>query len=225
MKFLVVCPLSEELHFLTQYFRSQGWSEETQKLGQLTVQVFPESGVMVACGGHGKTQSALQTQHLLDHGQPFNGVICAGAAGAIAPGLAVGDIVVAETTIEHDYNLKFVQRPRPQFAGSAHLLSQLRDISSRLYPFGVHYGTMASGDEDVVESERGRELHQQTGAIAVAWEGAGVARACRFSRTPFLEIRGITDTADHSAPGDFEAHLEVAMSNLGRFLQALQDVS
>jgi nucleoside phosphorylase len=55
---------------------------------------------------------------------------------------------------------------------------------------------IASGDEDIVTIERAAELHTQTGAVAVAWEGAGVARACLFSQIPYLEIRGITDTAD-----------------------------
>lgn len=49
---------------------------------------------------------------------------------------------------------------------------------------------------------------------AVAWEGAGGARACKFSGVPFLEIRGITDAADHSAASDFEKNLEVAMYNI-----------
>jgi adenosylhomocysteine nucleosidase len=57
-------------------------------------------------------------------------------------------------------------------------------------------------------------LQSLTGAIAVAWEGAGGARACRFSGVPFLEIRGITDSAGHSAPTDFEENLIIALHNL-----------
>ena len=48
----------------------------------------------------------------------------------------------------------------------------------------------------------------RTGALAVAWEGAGGARACHFSGIPFLEIRGITDSADSDAASDFRATLE-----------------
>ena len=66
----------------------------------------------------------------------------------------------------------------------------------------------------MVETERKRALHESTGALAVAWEGAGGARACAFNRIPFIEIRGVTDTADHNAASDFEENLEVAMCNL-----------
>jgi adenosylhomocysteine nucleosidase len=82
----------------------------------------------------------------------------------------------------------------------------------------VHYGIIASGDEDIVALERAQALHAQTQALAVAWEGAGVARACRFSGISSLEIRAITDTADHEAPAAFETNLRLAMENLGQFL-------
>lgn len=77
---------------------------------------------------------------------------------------------------------------------------------------------MASGDEDVIDIERRRTLHQSTGILAVAWEGAGGARTCTFSSVPFLEIRGVTDTANHNAPSDFETNLEVAMNNVATLI-------
>lgn len=61
-------------------------------------------------------------------------------------------------------------------------------------------------------------LHRLTGALAVAWEGAGGARACHFSGIPFVEIRGITDRADSDAASDFEANLGSAMGNVARLI-------
>jgi adenosylhomocysteine nucleosidase len=94
-----------------------------------------------------------------------------------------------------------------------------------LFPlsFKVHFGAMASGDEDVIEAERGTSLHQSTGALAVAWEGAGGARACAFSNVPFIEIRGITDAANHDAPADYDNNLELAMSNVAEVLISALD--
>lgn len=218
MQLLIITPLEAELSFLSQSLRAQGFSESIQAVGKLTGHCFPTLGITLAFGGHGKAQSALQTQHIIDNSGSIDFVVCAGAAGALAPGVAIGDLVVAETTVEHDYLLRFIQRPAPQFAGSPELLSRLRHNQYSLHPAHVHYGIIASGDEDIVALERAQALHSQTQALAVAWEGAGVARACRFSELPYLEIRGITDTADHDAPADFEANLHVAMENLGRFL-------
>lgn len=216
MPALIITPLSEERAFLARSLRAQGFAEDRQQLGKLTVHSFPGLALTIALGGHGKAQCALQTQHLLDCSEHIDLVICAGAAGALASGVKVGDIVIGEATIEHDYLLKFVQRPAPQFAGSQEMLAMLRSGQWSVQPAHIHYGLIASGDEDIVTAERARALHRQTGALAVAWEGAGVARACRFSHIPYLEIRGITDTADQDAPAVFETNLGIAMDNLGK---------
>jgi adenosylhomocysteine nucleosidase len=56
------------------------------------------------------------------------------------------------------------------------------------------------------------------GSIAVAWEGAGGARACKFNKKYYLELRGVTDTANHQAAADFEVNLEKAMHNLAQVI-------
>lgn len=140
-------------------------------------------------------------------------MICIGAAGALSEELAVGDLVVATETVEHDYTERFSPHPLPRFPGSGPLLDALRQLPLGSLPFGVHFGIIASGDEDVIELERAAALRKTTEACAVAWEGAGGARACRFSELPFLELRGITDSADHNASSDFYRNLQGAMAN------------
>ena len=125
---------------------------------------------------------------------------------------------MATTTVEHDYNNKFNERALPKFDGAPAAIADLKSVSQAANEFSTHFGPIASGDEDVVETERKRILHESTGALAVAWEGAGGAKACVFSGLPFVEIRGVTDTADHNAASDFEDNLGVAMSNLAALI-------
>jgi adenosylhomocysteine nucleosidase len=82
----------------------------------------------------------------------------------------------------------------------------------------LHFGPVASGDEDVICSQRARELAAETGALCVAWEGSGAARACRFSAVPFVEVRCVTDYADKAAAQDFDANLVLCMANLAALL-------
>lgn len=63
------------------------------------------------------TLFALHTRHLLDHVGHVDLVVCAGAAGALADGIAVGDIVIATRTIEHDYQQGFSQTPYLEIRG------------------------------------------------------------------------------------------------------------
>ena len=224
MKTLVVSPMPEEFDFFWQACTKRGYSVESATIGRLPVAWIPDLDLTLAPGGTGKVQFGVQTQHLLDYRSDWNLVICAGAAGALADDLSIGDVVVATATVEHDFNNKFNESDLPRFDGDQTAISGLGRVSPP-GAFKVHFGRVASGDEDVVESERKRILHQATGAVAVAWEGAGGGRACAFSGVPFVEIRGVTDTADRNAPSDFERNLKVAMNNVATLLISWISVS
>ena len=220
MKLLIVTPLQEELDFFLQGCAGRGFRAEQGVAGRLPVARLPDLGITVARGGVGKAQFAVHTQHLLDVQAGWQAVICTGAAGGLVDDLAVGDVVVATTTVEHDYQNKFSARPTPQFDGDPPMIADLRRVALASDSLRVRFGTVASGDEDVIDDARKQALRRSTGALAVAWEGAGGARACAFSGVPFVEIRGVTDAANHAAPADFETNLAVAMGNVATLITA-----
>lgn len=218
MNILIMTPLQQECDFFLQGCANCGLQMENGETGRLPVVRLPALNVSVACGGLGKVQFAVQTQHLLDLGPGWDLVICAGAAGGLADEVAVGDVVVGTTTVEHDYKNRFSVRPLPRFEAAPAVVESLRQVSLSPNGFKVHFGVIASGDEDIVDDERRTDLRQATGALAVAWEGAGGARASKFSHTPYIELRGITDAANHEAPSSFETNLEIAMNNVARLI-------
>lgn len=73
----------------------------------------------------------------------------------------------------------------------------------------------------MVSEERRAEVRTRTGAVVVAWEGAGGARACQLRGIPFVEIRGISDGANQTAAGDFVANLPVVMGNVASVVTSL----
>jgi adenosylhomocysteine nucleosidase len=214
VKILIVVPIQQEINFLLQAWAEKGFLTRHSIIGRLPVVYLPEIDVTLACGGLGKVQFAVQTQHLLDMCPGWNLVICAGAAGALVDGVSVGDVIVATETVEHDIHNKFGEPLVPKFGGAEVIVSELRSVASPSNLFQVHFGPIASGDEDVVDTNRRRTLHRLTEALAVAWEGAGGARACHFSGIPYVEIRGITDRADSDAASDFEENLGSAIGNV-----------
>jgi adenosylhomocysteine nucleosidase len=218
MNLLVITPLQEEFDFFLQSCVGRGCQVEHALAGRLRVAQLPELDITVARGGVGKAQFAVQTQHLLDVRPGWGLVVCAGAAGGLADDLAVGDVVVATTTVEHDYQNRFSARPVPKFDGDPAAIANLQRVTLSSDSLRVRFGTVASGDEDVIDDERKRALQRSTGALAVAWEGAGGARACAFSGVPFVEIRGVTDAANHMAAADFETNLAVAMRNVATLI-------
>jgi adenosylhomocysteine nucleosidase len=187
-RILILCPLAREWSFLVSTFDT---SLHVERLHDLKIEAayIPDWRALVAPGGHGKTQFAVQAQYLIGQFSSVELVICAGAAGSLAPELSVGDVVVGTETVEHDYRLLFATRPLPRFPGHGPSIDALR------------------------HSAHG------TGAACVAWEGSGAARAALFNGIGSLEIRAVTDAADKEAPQRFDANLPIAMANLASLLR------
>jgi adenosylhomocysteine nucleosidase len=215
-RILVLAPLAEEWSILLRTCEERHRTEILTDL-KLPCSYIPAWRMVLAQGGHGKTQHAVQAQYLIGRFPSAVLIVCVGAAGSLDPNLSVGDVVVGTETVEHDYGYCL----RPDRCRDVASLARLREAAAGLSGFRIAFDVIASGDEDVVSSSRAAEIRAQTGAVCVAWEGSGTARAAAFSDIGSLEIRGLTDAADKEAPQDFHHNLQIAMGNLFRLLEVL----
>src|SRR5262249_25703537 len=76
-------------------------------------------------------------------------------------------------TIEHDFQSRFSGRPAPIFDGDAGAIQSLRGLVPSEAGFALHFGDVASGDEDIVSVDRAQAPPRGTGGLAVAAEAAG----------------------------------------------------
>jgi adenosylhomocysteine nucleosidase len=204
METLIMVPLQEEIALFRQAWTAYGLATADVTVGQLVAMRVLNLGLTVVPGGLGKVQFAIQTQHVLDVSRTWGVVICAGAAGALVDGLAVGDVVVATETVEHDIHNHFGPPLLPRFSGAVTIVESLRGVRLPRNAFTVRFGPIASGDEDIVAVERQEALRRQTGALAATWEGAGGARACQFSAVPFVEMRVVTEVVENARRSSHE---------------------
>ncbi len=211
---LILCPLKLELEFLLARLKEKLVVLNEERAGNLKVLSAPLLNMKFSLAGHGKTQFGIQTQFLISHYKEIEAIFCIGCAGGLSDKLSIGDIVVAEKTLEHDFKLRFFTKPIPEFLGDPEWLQKISSLNMK----SVHFGIIASGDEDIVDTDRAAEIRLQTGALAVAWEGAGGARASQFNSLPFVEIRGITDLADLDVTKDFKTKLQFAMNQVADLL-------
>lgn len=182
--------------------------------------------VVLALSRIGKVSASLTASVLIGH-LGVSRIIFTGVAGGLAPGVKVGDVVVAQDFIQHDldasplfprYEVPLYGRAR--FACEPALTSLLSmsamqalgpDSTAAMgLPAGakVHSGLIASGDCFVSSAEASRALQsalRSAGheALAVEMEGAAVAQVCADYDVPFAAMRTISDRADDTAHIDF----------------------
>src|SRR5262245_743814 len=109
----LVLPMREEAQAFHSALSEFGHAPESRRVGRLDCCWYEALHLLVAVGGHGKTQFGVQTQHLLERVSPCDLLICAGASGSLDQRIGVGDLVIGTEIVEHDYTLRFDQRPLP----------------------------------------------------------------------------------------------------------------
>ena len=221
MTVVVITPIEEERNSLAEALEDLGLAGREHRIGRLEGMSYSDERVLLVKGGLGKVQFAVHTQHVLDQLPGVEVLICAGVAGALSDTLSIGDVVVATSAVEHDFNWKANQDSPPSFEGHSSYLSALGGLRLEDPSFGLHFGPIASGDEAILDERRAGELHQTTGALAVAWEGAGGARAAAFSDVPYLEVRAISDRADDQAASVWLENVPSAMRSVAVVLDKL----
>lgn len=224
MTIAALIPTTGEHESFISAMESLGHRGAPTNIGRIPCLSYWNGQLLVAQGGLGKVDFAVRTLHLIERGPPLDGVICLGTCGALTSDLAIGEIVVATETIEHDFNRKLTEGPIPRFESDRTLLSAFKSAqTSLLHDISVAYGPIASGDEGIDSTARAQELIDKTGGIVAAWEGAGGAKACDFAGVPYIEVRCVSDLADEDAMTDFRENTPKAMNNLARLMTCFRE--
>lgn len=172
--------------------------------------------VVVVLSRIGKVAAATTATLLLSEFE-VSRIVFTGTAGGLAPGVNVGDIVVADTLLQHDMDASplFPRHEVPlygrdRFETDAAMSHHLADASRAvLDDFGatqarVHRGLVVSGDRFVSErAENDALCARLPDALAVEMEGAALAQVCHDFGVPFAVVRTVSDRADDSAHVDF----------------------
>jgi adenosylhomocysteine nucleosidase len=199
--------------------------------------------VVLALCGIGKVAAATTATVLIER-YGVQRLLFTGVAGGLAPGVRVGDVVIADGFVQHDMDASplFPRHEVPLYGRarfeadrllSKHLLQaahaalangkDLCDAADRdrfgLHGVAVHEGLLISGDRFVsalAEAAKLRAALPQ--ALAVDMESAAVAQVCHDYSVPFAAMRTVSDRADDSAHVDFPAFVEAVAS---RYAQAI----
>jgi adenosylhomocysteine nucleosidase len=172
--------------------------------------------VVVVLSRIGKVAAATTATLLLSE-FGVSRIVFTGTAGGLAPGVNVGDVVVADALLQHDMDASplFPRHEVPlygrdRFATDAAMSGALVQASTAmLADIGmpgarVHCGLVVSGDRFVSgRAENDALCRRLPDALAVEMEGAALAQVCHDFGVPFAVVRTVSDRADDDAHVDF----------------------
>jgi adenosylhomocysteine nucleosidase len=186
----------------------------------------------------GKVAAATTATILLER-FGVDAMVFTGLAGAIAPELEIGDIVIATELLHHDFDARpLFERWQVPLLGRSRLptdpvLSAQLAVAAAAFVAAppadvialgvtaprVHRGLVVSGDQFLSSSAAVAAIRDGVpDALAVEMEGAAVAQVCCEHDVPLAVARVISDRADHQAGVDFARFLAAAPGPYARAL-------
>lgn len=175
--------------------------------------------VIAAECGIGKVNAAMTAALLLGH-FGCSSIAFSGVAGGVNPKYKIGDVLIAEQLIQHDYGaivdgqlISAIPGSFPALADSdkdtAYLMSpEMRAVLQREVGQLVHFGRVITGDTYLACTETRKMFFDQFKADAVEMEGAAIAQVCTNWNKPFVIIRVLSDLAGNDSHIDFDQFVD-----------------
>lgn len=197
--------------------------------------------VVLVGAGIGKVNTAMVAT-LLASRWGVRLIVFSGVAGGLDPDLHIGDVVIADRTVQHDAGVIEDERLHTYQAGHVPFFNPterlgypvdtalLERLRARLDGFAlpplsraaggegrpprIVFGTILSGDQ-YIHCEATRErLFRDLGGSAVEMEGGALGQVGEAFGFPWLDIRALSDLAGRDSRFDFAAFVnEVAASS------------
>lgn len=214
----IIFAMEEELSALKKYLNI----EKEYTIFELTFYegtIFDTYCVLVQ-SGVGKVNSARTTQILIDNIQ-VDYIFNIGVAGGITESLNVGDIVIGEKLVQHDFDITafnhekgYIPSVGTYIDADEYLLKIAKEVLENETEVQVKQGVIASGDIFCTDPHMSAKINSKFNALCVEMEGASIAQVCYLSHIPFLILRSISDTPNNNNVITYEAFLEKSTENI-----------
>lgn len=180
--------------------------------------------VAVICGV-GKVNAATCAQLLISEFK-ITQLINIGIAGGLGPDIQPGDVVIADTLVQHDIDVTTLGLAPGQiyrlntfdFKSDPFLLSIAQQASAHISAHHSYTGRIVSGDQFIACPKKSQWLQDEFSALACEMESASIAQVCHLNRLPFVCIRSISDNANTGAHIDFKQFMPIAVQNTSTLL-------
>ncbi len=172
--------------------------------------------VILVQSGIGKVNAARTTQILIDN-MKVDYIFNIGVAGGICNTLSVGDIVLGEKLVQHDFDITafnhdkgYIPSVGVYINSDIYLLNLANNVLNEIGNINYQRGTIASGDIFCTDPKMSQKISSKFNALCVEMEGASIAQVCYLSHIPFLIVRSISDVPNNNNKITYEEFLETS---------------
>lgn len=183
--------------------------------------------VIVQCGV-GKVNAAMCAQ-ILCSCYGVTHLINTGIAGSLSAQLDIGDLVVSQDAMYHDFDCvhfgyemgKVPGMDVVSFPADETLICYALAAAESVNPGHAKLGRVASGDQFVAEKPLKEQIITRTQGLCTEMEGAAIAQTAYRNGLPFVILRAISDKADDSAEMDYPTFERIAAHRCAEVTRSL----
>lgn len=233
MKYGIICAMNEEFIELEKIITDK--KTETILSREFISGKINGNEVVAVVSRIGKVAAAVTTTILIETFKVDTILFC-GIAGGIGSNVKIGDIIIANGCVQHDFylsdndifripllNISNIpcdeklalksKKAAEDFSLKARDDAQIKSFldSINVLSQNVYVGIIASGDQFISSKEKKDWIKEHIdGVLCAEMEGAAVAQVCYEAGVPCSIIRVISDCADDEADVSFDKFVNAA---------------
>ncbi len=185
----IMCALDIEYSNIKRYFNidKEFALDENCQISECNSGKF-----IIVKSGVGKELAGSYTVYVINKYSNISHILSTGIAGALAPNLNIGDIVIGDTIL--DYANSDIIKEYTYITDNNLYIKVSKSISSTL-----HVGKILSSDILLNNSIVKERLYNNYNVLCVEMESAGVVSECIKNNILFTPVKIISDLADDRA--------------------------
>lgn len=177
--------------------------------------------------GVGKVHSARTTQVMVDKFD-LEYIVNVGAAGSVNDMLQIGDVVIGQDVVQHDFDITAFGHSKGYITGVGNsikcdekLVGKLKEIveNGPERQYQIKLGIVATGDIFCEDIAMKNKIRAKFNADVVDMECGAIAQVAYLNKIPFIAIRSVSDTPDGKNANTFDQNLKLASKRCANLLE------
>lgn len=215
-KFGIIAAMKEEMQEIENIMKEK----QVKKIYELNFinGKINNTEVVLVEAGVGKVNAARTTQILIDNFE-VDAIINVGSAASANDELDIGDIVIGNKIVQHDFDITAFGHPKGYISNVGQYMQSDNSLIEKMKyailnmqdnDFKIKIGTIATGDIFCTELKMKEKIRNKFNSDAIEMEGAAIAQVCKLDNIPFIVIRSISDKPNGNNNITFDEFLEKA---------------